>query len=217
MGHFTRKTFAFLGDLGAHNEKAWFEAHKDEFETHVRTPALEFVEAVDQWMVAKGLPYRGVAKKVGGSLGRIHRDLRFSKDKTPYNDYLLIHFKHADSKNVEAMPGIGVRLNVDGAGMGAGIWMPSTATLTQIRDGLIADPKGWKKAKGDMELRDDRLKTAPRGYDKEHPLIEDLRLRSFVAHTSISKRDATGDFLAAFQKNVKPLIRFNDFLTDQIT
>lgn len=72
---FSERSFTFLGQLERNNNKPWFEAHRDEYETHIREPALGFIDDVAEWFEAEGLPYRAEAKKVGGSLGRIHRDV----------------------------------------------------------------------------------------------------------------------------------------------
>ena len=81
---FTSATFRFLEQLAVHNDKAWFEQHKAEYEDCVRTPALDYIEAMAPRLAAFAPEFRADARKMGGSLMRVYRDTRFARDKTPY-------------------------------------------------------------------------------------------------------------------------------------
>ena len=213
---FTNKSFTFLGQLERNNNKPWFDAHKAEYETVIREPALEFIEEAAFWFESEGMPYLAEAKKSGGSLSRIYRDTRFSKDKSPYNTHVVMGFHHKAGTEEHPMPGIGIRWDKDGASVGVGCWMGGTPVLNKVRDAIVADPKGWTKAKKGIDLQTPHyappLKTAPRGYDKDHPMIEDLKRTVFAADAPLSKAEFTGDLLEAFRSRVQRMSPFLEFL-----
>ena len=213
---FSSKAFTFLAQLERNNEKAWFEAHRDEYEAHIRAPALEFIEACGAWFDAQGLPYVAQAKKAGGSLGRIHRDVRFSKDKSPYNTHVHMGFHHQDATEERPLPGIGVWWDSSAASVGAGCWMGGTAVLGKVRDAIVADPDGWRKAKANVSLEHKAyappLKTAPRGYDRDHPLIDDLKRTTFACDIPMTKAEFTTRLMPTFQASVRKAQPFVGFL-----
>jgi len=134
--------------------------------------------------------FLAVSKKVGGSLMRVHRDVRFSKDKTPYKTNIGIQFRHEMGRDVHA-PGFYLHVEPNECFVGVGIWRPDSIALGKIRDAIIERDKHWlsavndKKFKKNFELSGESLKTAPRGYDKEHPLINDLKRKDFIAISHI--------------------------------
>ena len=95
---FPNDTIAFLLQLKRNNKKAWFEKNKDRYEQLVREPALEFIRAMEAPIKRISKHLRVVASKQGGSLMRVHRDVRFSNDKTPYKTNIGIHFRHDQGK-----------------------------------------------------------------------------------------------------------------------
>ena len=117
---------------------------------------------------------------------RVHRDVRFSKDKSPYKTNIGIQFRHEMGKDVHA-PGFYVHIAPDECFVGVGIWRPDSTALGKIRDAIIERDATWlaevndKKFKRNYELSGESLKNAPRGYDKEHPLIDDLKRKDFIA------------------------------------
>jgi uncharacterized protein (TIGR02453 family) len=211
---FTAKAFTFLGQLEKNNDKAWFDAHKQEYESAIREPALEFIDEVAEWFEVEGLPYVAEAKKMGGSLSRIYRDTRFSKDKSPYNTHVHMGFMHKGSTEENPLPGIGIWWDKSGASVGAGCWMGGTPVLNKIRDAIVDDPKAWATAKKAVTLHHDLapLKTAPRGYDKDHPLIADIKRTTFAADIPLTKAQFTNDLLPTFQNSVRKMEPFVGFL-----
>ena len=187
----------FLGELSKHNNRTWFNANKQRYESDVREPALAFIEAMAPRLAKLSPHFRAEAKKVGGSLMRIHRDVRFSKDKRPYKTNVGIQFRHAAGSDVHA-PGFYFHVEPDEVFLGVGIWHPDSESLGKIRKAIDKDPAGWKKAKGGKSFRDryelagDSLKRPPRGYDAEHPLIEDLKRKDFIAVQQIDHDDLFG-------------------------
>lgn len=210
--YFTADAQAFLQDLHAHNDRGWFQANKGRFEASLQEPALRFIEDASQWLEVAGLPYGSEAKKVGGGLSRIYRDSRFSEDKTPYHSHITMYWGHREGSKTKLMPGIGIRIHHDEVGMGAGIWSGATKDLNKIRDAIVARGEDWDAAVAGLELWGDALKTAPRGYPKDHPRIEALRYKQYMATAPLGATELTGDLMAAFQEGVQRMEPFLDFV-----
>ena len=121
---------------------------------------------------------------------RVYRDVRFGKDKRPYKTNIGIQFRHELGKDVHA-PGFYVHIEPNDCFVGVGIWRPDARALGKIRDVIAEHPDKWKTGSGGktfnkhFELRGFSLKQAPRGFDKDHPLIEDLKRKDLIAITSI--------------------------------
>lgn len=130
--------------------------------------------------------FRAEPKTVGGSLMRIYRDVRFSKDKRPYKTNVGIQFRHEKGRDVHAL-GFYLHIDPNEVFLGVGMWHPDSGAFRKIRQMIDKKPDLWKKAKGGKAFRDrfqivgDSLKRPPRGYDAEHPMIEDLKRKDFIA------------------------------------
>jgi len=212
----------FLRDLEANNNRTWFERNKQRYETEVREPALEFIrlmaprlEKISKLMVASD-------KKVGGSLMRIHRDVRFSRDKRPYKTNVGIQFRHQAGKDVHA-PGFYFHIDPKSVFLGAGMWHPEPDALAAIREAMVDDPKAYRAAlratafKAGFALGGESLTRAPKGYDPEHPLIDALRRKDHIAVLNLTPKDATrpdlADYVAKQWAQTKP---FMTFLTNAV-
>ena len=209
---FGPELFAFLTELKAHNDRDWFNANKARYENELLEPALAFIEDFAPHLDQISPHLRADPRRVGGSLFRIYRDTRFSKDKTPYKTMAGIWFKHERAKEVRS-PGFYLHLAPGDVFAGGGIWHPDTKTINKIRDAIVADPDGWREATGAIELgRGEELKRVPSGYDKDHPLAEDLKRRNFAAIERLSQKQATGpDFLHRYAdacKRMSPVMAF---------
>jgi uncharacterized protein (TIGR02453 family) len=184
--YFTTQGMSFLNQLAKNNNREWFHEHKSEYEDLIRTPALNFIDDMANELAHISPHFLAVSKKVGGSLMRVHRDVRFSKDKSPYKTNIGIQFRHEMGRDVHA-PGFYLHVEPNECFIGVGIWRPDSTALGEIRDAIIERDKHWlnavndKKFKKNFQLSGESLKTAPRGYDKAHPLIEDLRRKDFIA------------------------------------
>lgn len=205
----TPRAFKFLRDLADNNNRDWFEANKQRFEDDLREPALQFVRDFAPYLADISPFFRADARKSGGSMFRIYRDTRFSKDKSPYKTYTGLQFRHDRGKDAHC-PGFYLHLQPKELFMGVGIWHPDGETLTAIRAAIDADPKRWKqvsRAKSFtkiFELAGDSLKRAPKGYDPDHPLIDDLKRKDFIAVTRLTQKEVTGrDFVKQFAKRCK--------------
>lgn len=203
--------FNFLAELKQNNDRDWFQAHKDRYESDVREPLLQFVRDFEPHLEEISPYFLAIAKKSGGALFRIHRDVRFSKDKSPYKTHAALHFRHECAKDVHA-PGFYLHLEPKQCFCGAGIWRPDSASLRKIRDAMVEDPKAWKKATGSVKdlLHGDSLKRAPKGFDPEHPLIEDLRRKDHVVMLDLEPKNLLKqDFL---QRYVEHCRRFSPYV-----
>ena len=197
---FTRGLMRFLRDLSENNDREWFEANRARYESEMLEPALEFIEAFAPYLRRISPHFVASTRRSGGSLFRIHRDVRFSKDKSPYKTHLGIQFRHEAAKDVHA-PGFYLHIQPGESFAGVGIWHPDNQTLTKIRQAIVDDPQGWKRAAygkrftGRYELAGDSLKRPPRGFDADHPFIEDLKRKDMVGMSSYSEREITSEEL----------------------
>ena len=135
--YFTPRLFIFLKELREHNERDWFESNRERFEQLVRAPFLRFIADL-------GMPLRRISpylmadpRPVGGSMMRIHRDIRFARDKSPYKTFVAAHFSHAKGED-GASPAYYLHLEPEGSSMGAGIWRPAPPALKKIRDAICS-------------------------------------------------------------------------------
>ena len=142
--YFTRGLFEFLKDLSAHNNRDWFRANQERYEQQVRDPFLHLIDdlgpglkKINPRIVADPRPNRG-------SMMRIHRDIRFSKDKSPYKTFVAAHFWHEKGKEA-AMPAYYLRLAPDSSLIGGGVWQPETQAVRKIRDRIVSHPKDWRR------------------------------------------------------------------------
>jgi uncharacterized protein (TIGR02453 family) len=209
---FGPELFGFLAELKEHNDRDWFAANKQRYEADLLEPALAFVEDFEPYLRAISPHLRADARRVGGSLFRIYRDTRFSKDKTPYKTTAGIYFKHEQSKDVHA-PGFYLHLAPGDVFAGGGIWHPDTKTANAIREAIAADPAAWQAATAGIDLgQGDALKRVPQGFDRDHPLAEDLKRKDFVAIERMTEDEATAPgFLARYARaceSMAPLMRF---------
>ncbi len=204
QAHFSPALFKFLRDLAVHNDRDWFQANKDRYEDQLREPAQAFISDFGPELRKISPHFRADPRKVGGSLFRIHRDVRFSKDKSPYKTHTGIQFRHRAGKDVHA-PGFYLHLEPGGCFAGVGIWHPDGEATKNIRSFLIDNTARWQRLTGAKRFREtfaltgDSLKRPPRGFDPDHPLIEDLKRKDFIAVHKLSQKDVTAkDFLKRY-------------------
>ena len=203
MPYFTRETLRFLAELETHNERPWFEKNKTRYETHVKGPAGRLI--VDA----------GAKLGMDGKLMRIHRDVRFSKDKSPYKTNVGIGWHPPGLPKGPLVGGLYLHVSPKESFIATGCWMPDASSLGKIREAIVAKPDLWKKArKVGIDDEGGTLKRAPKGFDEEHPFIEDLKRKSFTSSAPLTSAQATSDalpkLLVAEEKRMRPL---NDFLS----
>ncbi len=214
---FSPSIYQFLAELEQNNDKEWFSANRDRYEAEVRGPAFAYIEAMKASIDKISPHFRVEAKKVGGSLMRIHRDIRFSKDKSPYKTNVGIQFRHTSGCDAHA-PGFYLHISPEESFFGVGTWHPAGGLLHAIRKWIDKHPKDWKKSISPKSFRDrfelvgDSLKRAPKGFDSEHPLIVDLRRKDFIAVQNLDQGDVSSkEFIkesAAAFRSAKPFMNF---------
>ena len=205
--------FRFLSELAVHNEKAWFQANRERFEAEVRGPMQAFILAFAEPLGQLSPHFLADPRPSGGSMFRIFRDTRFSRDKSPYKTNVGAQFRHRDcSKDVHA-PGFYLHLEPGGCFMSAGLWRPDPESLRKVREYMVGHEKEWTalRAKG-IEVGGESLQRVPRGFDPAHPLAEDLKLKDFYTGTPLTERQVCApDFLERFTEGCRrdaPLMRF---------
>jgi uncharacterized protein (TIGR02453 family) len=220
---FSSETLRFFRGLARRNEKPWFEAHRDDYEQHVRGPMRELVEEMDVRLARFAPEIVGDPRR---SIFRIHRDIRFSRDKSPYKTHIGAWFYHRDASRKVGQDGEGgsagfyVQIAPGDSFAGGGIWMPPRAALTRIRDAIAETPRAFARIADHPALRrrlggltrEDALKRTPRGYSPDHPAATWLRLQSFTAGRRLSDAQATSPQLATLlERNfvlMLPLVRW---------
>jgi uncharacterized protein (TIGR02453 family) len=218
---FSPALFAFLRELAANNDREWFAANKERYVAEVQEPALAFVEDIGMRLPEEvSRHFVADARANGGSVFRIYRDTRFSKDKTPYKTHTGIQFRHERSRDVHA-PGFYLHLEPGNVFMACGAWHPDRDTLHAIRTAIAGKPKRWLEIIEDpgfaehFRLGGESLKRPPAGFDKEHPQIEDLKRKDFIAYSQLSEDEATADgFLDRFLDRCNRASAFMRFLCD---
>ena len=182
---FSSDTFGFLEALAIHNNRKWFEAHRADYESLIVAPSLALITDMAYVISSISPHYQALAKKTGGSLMRIYRDTRFSRDKTPYKTNIGIQFRHERGNDAHA-PGFYVHLAVDECFSGAGTWHPEPTALRQIRQHIANHPDEYtdavQRATGTtgLNLYGDALKKVPKGFDPSHPLASEIRRIDFL-------------------------------------
>lgn len=183
---FPPQTLSFLETLARNNHREWFTENKSLYESEVREPALAFIEEIAPKLNGISSQFRAIAKKTGGSLMRIYRDTRFSREKTPYKTNIGIQFRHCLGKDVHA-PGFYLHIEPGNCFLGAGIWRPDPKTLSKIRNFITDNPAAWqavmkdRRFRNQFEMAGDTLTRPPKGFPADHPLIEDLKRKDFIA------------------------------------
>ena len=188
---FSQETFDFLTGLEANNSKDWFDAHKSDYEAHLKAPALALIDNLSAEM-ARLDPVLKCEPRINGSLKRINRDVRFSKDKAPYNPRIHMVFWAGTHPNRSAA--MHVVIGPRSLGYGAGQFGFEPAALGRIRNGIMQADSRTELVKAidsakrvGCSMGEPDLKNLPRGY----ALAEDweylLRYKTFVTRTREDK------------------------------
>ncbi len=219
---FPRDTLKFLRELKKNNRREWFQEHKPRYETAFINPALNFIEAMQKPLNKLSPFLEAVPKKMGGSLMRIYRDTRFAKDKTPYKTNIGIQFRHEAGCNVHA-PGCYVHIEPNNVFVGVGIWRPEKEVLRMIRERISQESRAWKKVRDQKKFREafklsgESLIRPPAGFDKEHPMIDDIKRKDFIVICSLKpKQIESPDFIQEVITHFKLATPYMRFLCEAI-
>lgn len=210
--------FQFLEELKENNNRDWFQANRARFESELREPLLQFIEAFAPKLEQISPFFMAIAKKSGGSLFRIFRDVRFSKDKSPYKTNAGIHFRHENGKDAHA-PGFYLHMAPDECFCGAGLWRPDSASLRLIREAIMEKSDDWKKVSANpkFELYGEQLKRPPRGFPKDHALVEDLKRKDHIAYVKLTIEDIVSpNFLDVYTQHCENMSSYVSFLCDAL-
>jgi uncharacterized protein (TIGR02453 family) len=211
---FTDALFVFLEELRLHNDREWFERNRERYLRDVRDPFLRFVADVGPLLKRIAPALVADPRPVGGSMFRIHRDTRFSKDKSPYKTNVAAVFRHGRS-DVHG-PGLYVSLAPGEVEVGGGVWHPEPEPLRAIRSSIVDRPAAWRRAVGAPGMKrltwwGDALARTPRGFPEGHPLDAWLRRKDFAVGADLTEADARSpaflDRCAAVWRPMGPAMR----------
>lgn len=217
--YFTDAAFRFLRGIARHNERAWFHAHKADYETHVREPFRRLLVDLQPALAEVSLHYRADPKPVGGSLFRIQRDTRYANDKSPYKGWQGARLFHERGRQIAA-PSFYVHLQPGHCFVGAGLWHPESPTVRRVRQFIFDNPGSWRAAAHGEAFRrrfrlddSEMLVRMPRGFPEDFEFAHDLRRKNFVALRTIGDSTMTGPRLrSVLEGDLARLAPFVDYL-----
>ena len=219
---FTAGALRFFRALERNNDRQWFEAHRDDYEREVREPMRALIDALD-------VRFMKFAPEIGGdpkrSMFRIHRDIRFSRDKSPYKTHAACWFHHRKaSRKVggeaeSGSAGFYFHLQPGRSMVGAGLWMPPRPMLTMLRETIAEEHQDFARMVRSLPKRFDgldeehgMLKRVPRGFAEDHPAAKWLKYQSFTTGRMLDDDDVVGPklptLLAREFEATLPLVRW---------
>jgi len=212
--HFGPELFGFLVELALHNDREWFQSNKDFYASAVKAPLLSFIDAFAPALGRISSNFDASAR----SMFRIHRDVRFSKDKSPYKTHAAAHFRHRAGKDVHA-PGFYLHIEPGQCFVGGGMWQPPSDALARIRQHIARKPEVWRRVleapafRRGTELHGESLQRPPRGYDPEHPMIEHIKRKDFVAVVELADDDIlAGNVVQRVERACRQVAPLNQIL-----
>jgi len=211
--YFDPELLRFLQQLKRNNRREWFEANKPRYESAVKSPMLHFIADFGARLRTVSKHFDADPRPVGGSLFRIYRDTRFSRDKSPYKTAAAAHFPHGSGGKDAHAPGFYLHLEPGNSMGGGGLWQPDAPALKKVRDRIVARSRDWKEVvTGGIAILGETLKRPPAGYDAGHPFIADLKRKDFYTMTEFSDREVSApDFMDRYLdacRTAAPLVRF---------
>ena len=210
--YFTPAFFGFFRDLTRHNDRDWFAANKARYVADVETPLLQFIGDFATHLRAISPAFVADRRRVGGSMFRIHRDTRFSPDKSPFKTYTAARFAHEARRKVDGVPAFFLHLGPDHSFGGGGVYHIDLPQLTKIRTRIVESPDEWSAVRARVDVQGEQLKRAPAGFRASHPHVEDLRRQNLYTLTEFSEHEVVADdFIHQFAEacaNAAPLIEF---------
>lgn len=210
----SKSIFDFLSELTENNNKPWFEANKKRYQEE------EAKLKVFLGSVLENLEKTDNIEKM--KIYRIYRDVRFSKDKTPYKVHRSVNFSRATE---ELRGGYYLRIAPGASILGGGFFSPNPKDLMRIRKEFETDATELREILADQnfqeifgELQGDRVKTAPRGFDKNHENIDLIQMKSFIAMRSFTDAEVLApDFINKINKSFLALRPFFNYMSDVLT
>ena len=217
---FRPEAIQFLADLAANNDRAWFQPRKAEYERLLKQPLEALCVALAERFEARGVPLSADPVR---SPFRIYRDVRFSKDKSPYKTSASAAFRWSESgaelSHQEGDPGGYFHLAPGDAYVGGGMWHPPTTKLAAFRKAVLTDTQGVRGLLDDPEFKrrfgaisGDSLKRVPPGFPSDHPEAELLKLKDMTFGHRLGDADVLSpklpDVLVESFEVAIPVMRF---------
>ncbi|MCR9133594.1 MAG: DUF2461 domain-containing protein [bacterium] len=211
-------TFDFLSDLKKNNNRDWFTEHKNRYQD-AHQNVIAFMDALITEMKKVDNIENESGKK---SMFRIYRDVRFSKDKSPYKTALSGSLKRATQW---LRGGYYIHIEPDNVFLGVGFWNPNPSDLKMIRDEIAHDAQPLRNILNDPAfsktwgaLKGDQVKTAPKGFAKDHPAIDLLRFKAFTFMKPFTDAEAqSDDFLYEVVRAFLEVRPFLDYMSEVLT
>jgi uncharacterized protein (TIGR02453 family) len=218
---FSPKALTFFRQLEKNNDRDWFAAHKEIYETQVRAPMVELTAMICEEFRKFAIDY--VPEKPEKAIYRIYRDTRFSKDKTPYKTHIGTHLQHRRiPKNAGA--GFYFQISHEGVGIGGGIYMPGPEQLQAVRQKIAAKWQELAKICADRavvkalgEADGAKLTRVPKGFDPESPAAKWLCYKQLYHYIELPTKVVTSPMLyKQILIRLKLLVPLNQFLNEAI-
>ena len=212
---FEKSALQFLKELQKNNNREWFNEHKKDFKVH-QTYVKTFFEALRE-----KLELHDEIEK--NKIFRIYRDVRFSKDKTPYNPRFAGSFSRLGK---QLRGGYFLQIKPGETMIGGGFWQPEKEDLLRIRKEIELDASEFREVLNDKkfekyfgnEFHGDELKSAPRGFDKEHPDVDLLRKKGYIAVRNFTDKQVLApNFLEEIDNTFKAMRPFFNLFSDILT
>ncbi len=213
-----KSTFGFLKKLFTNNNREWFNAHKEEYE-RAKENAEQFVDALIRKMNVHDRLETPSGRK---SLYRIYNDVRFAKDKSPYNPRFAGYLKRSKPF---LRGGYYFWIRPGGTHIACGFSYPNPNDLKRIRQDIERNYPDWNKLLKSKsipsnfgKMKGEQVKTAPRGFQPDHPAIALLRYKQFwFEHSFTNKEVLAPDFLINVNKTFKSIRPFFDYMSEVLT
>lgn len=212
-GHFTAGFFSFLRELKADNTREFFTDNRARYEADVRAPMLAFIDDLRPRLARVNRAFVADPRPTGGSMFRIHRDTRFSADKSPYKTHVAARFAHRAQPKGEMGPVFYLHLEPGGSFAGGGIYHPDSRALARIRHAIVDAAVEWRRiGKLGLKIEGASLTRVPAGFAATHPLATDLKRKDFYALHAFSQAEVcAADFVDRYAeacRRVNPLVAF---------
>lgn len=210
----TKDVFRFLTDLEKNNTREWFAEHKNDFRTQ-ETTIKNFLDSLKGRLMTQD----DIEKM---KQFRIYRDVRFSKDKTPYK----VHFAGSFSRaGLKLRGGYYIRIKPGGSFIGGGFWEPNKGDMLRMRKEFELDASGIRDIMNNKdfraiwgEMQGDALKTAPMGFDKDHPNIDLIKRKQFIFLRNFSDEEVlANDFMDEIDRSFQKIRPYFDYMSEILT
>lgn len=210
----TPEVLDFLRELKVHNEREWFEENRDRYQ-QARQAMTHFSDALKDAL--------GTHDQIDSVKHfRIHRDLRFSPDKTPYKPHFAVSFSREGARR---RGGYYLRIRPGESFVACGFWDPDKKDLLRIRQELQRSAAEFREATGGAsfrerwgELQGETVRTAPKGFERDHPDIDLIRRKQFIFTHAFADREVLApDFLATVNAHYREVRPFFDLMSEILT